>query len=267
MGVTPSVDRPPSSYGLRVRVLILGGTAQARALAETLHGRGRHLVISSLAGRTSQPVLPEGEVRVGGFGGVDGLVRYLRAAAIDVVVDATHPFAETMSAHATRAAEVTGVRLVALRRPRWSARPGDRWIPVPDLPSAAREVVGLPQRGSVFLTIGRQDLAVFAGDDRHAYLIRSVDPPEGPLPSRHTVVLGRGPYTVDGEGELMREHSVTALVTRNSGGESSAAKLLAARRRGIPVIMVEPPAPPAAVTSVETVAEIVSLLDSDDSRR
>jgi precorrin-6A/cobalt-precorrin-6A reductase len=251
-----------------VRVLILGGTAEARALADTLHGTDTlhsgdsYQVISSLAGRTSRPALPAGAVRVGGFGGIDGLTRYLRAEAIDVLVDATHPFAATMSAHAARAAASTGVRLLALRRPGWSAQPGDRWIPVPDITGAARESAALPDEGCVFVTTGRRGLDAYAADGRHTYLIRSVDPPAGPLPPRHVVVLDRGPYTVDGETRLMREHGVTALVTKNSGGEWAAAKLVVARRREIPVVMIDAPPPPlpAEITSVGTVAEIVSLL-------
>ena len=244
-----------------MRVLILGGTAQARELAEALRHRGRDRVISSLAGRTSQPALPDGEVRVGAFGGVDGLVRYLRAESIDVLVDATHPFADTMSAHAALAAEAAGVPLVALRRPGWSAQPGDRWVRVSELAGAVRAVAGLPEPGTVFLTIGRQEVHVFAGDDRHAFLIRSVDPPGGPLPPRHTVVLGRGPFTVDSEIALLREYSVTALVSRNSGGTAGAAKLVAARQCGVPVIMIDPPVAPAGITSAATVTQILELLD------
>ena len=243
-----------------MRVLILGGTAQARALAEAVHGQGRHEVISSLVGRTSRPVLPAGAVRIGGFGGVEGLARYLGDESIDVLVDATHPFAGRISANAVDAAARAGVRLVVLRRRAWSAGPGDRWIAVPDMAGAAREVGGLPEGGVVFLAVGRQEIGVFAGDDRHAYLIRSVDPPDGPLPLRHSVVLGRGPYTVDSEVALLRERSVTVVVSRNSGGDDGAAKLVAARRVGVPVIMIEPPVPPVGVRSVETVAEILALL-------
>ena len=246
-----------------MRVLILGGTAEARALADILHRQDRYQVISSLACRVSRPSLPSGEVRVGGFGGVDGLVRYLRAEAVDVVVDATHPFADTISANAVRAAESAGVRLLALRRPEWSAEPADRWTRVPDAAGAVREIDLLPDEGHVFLTTGRMNLAAYARDDRHAYLIRLVDPPAGPLPARHVVVLDRGPYTVDGELDMMRQHDVTALVTRNSGGTATAAKLVAARRQGIPVIMIDPPAPPATAISAGTVTEIIALLEAD----
>ncbi|WP_239405563.1 cobalt-precorrin-6A reductase [Frankia sp. Cj3] len=245
-----------------MRVLILGGTAEARALADALHGRDGCQVISSLAGRISRPTLPRGEVRVGGFGGVDGLVGYLRAAAVDVLVDATHPFAAIMSEHAAQAAAVTGTRLLALRRPGWSARTGDRWLHVPDITQAARAAAGLPGPGCVFVTTGRRGLDAYADDSRHGYLIRTVDPPTEALPARHTVVLDRGPYTVEGETALMTEHGVIALVTKNSGGPLTAAKLTVARHLSIPVIMIDPPVPPAGVRWAATAAEIVSLLDN-----
>jgi precorrin-6A/cobalt-precorrin-6A reductase len=243
-----------------VKVLILGGTAQGRALAAELHGRDGWRVVSSLAGRTSRPTLPAGEVRVGGFGGAVGLVGYLRAEAIDVLVDATHPFAQDMSAHAAQAAEATGVRLIALRRSCWLPQLGDRWIHVPDIGSAAREAAEIRDGDCVFVTTGAGGVAAYAGDACHPYLIRTVDPPTEGLPPRHTIVLDRGPYTVEGETALMDEYEVSALVTKNSGGELTAAKLVAARRRGISVIMVDPPAPPAGVVSVGTVAEVVRLL-------
>lgn len=244
-----------------MRVLVLGGTAQARALAGRLHDRAGCQVVSSLAGRISRPALPEGEVRIGGFGGTDGLAEYLRAEAIDVLIDATHPFAQVMSEQAALAAEAAGVRLIALRRPGWVAEPGDRWIHVPDIAEAARHAAGLPEGECVFVTTGRGGLEQYAGDERHEYLIRTVDPPPADaLPPRHVVVLDRGPYTVDGETALMERHGVSVLVTKNSGGSSTEAKLVAARRRGIPVIMIEPPAPRADIESVGTVAQAVGLL-------
>jgi precorrin-6A/cobalt-precorrin-6A reductase len=243
-----------------VRVLILGGTAQARALADALHDQGCHQVVSSLGGRTSRPVLPGGDVRIGGFGGVDGLVGYLRAESVDVLVDATHPFAERISANAVQAAAGAGVRLLALRRRAWAAEAGDRWVVVPSVAAAAREAAGLAAGAVVFLALGRQELAAFAGDSRHFYVIRSVETPGGVLPPRHRVVLERGPFTVDGERALLRDFGVAAVVCRNSGGSEGRAKLVAAREAGVPVIMVAAPVPMAGVTSVETVAEIVDLL-------
>ena len=244
----------------RVRVLVLGGTAQARELAAELHGREGCRVVSSLAGRVSRPALPEGEVRIGGFGGAGGLADYLRDEAIEVLIDATHPFAQVMSGQAAQAAEATGVRLIALRRPGWSPETGDRWIHVADIAEAARHAADLPDDECVFVTTGRGGLEQYAGDERHDYLIRTVDPPTETLPPRHVVVLDRGPYTVDGETALMERHGVSVLVTKNSGGSSTEAKLVAARRRGIPVVMIEPPAPRADVESVGTVAQAVGLL-------
>jgi precorrin-6A/cobalt-precorrin-6A reductase len=202
--------------------------------------------------------LPAGEVRVGGFGGVEGLVEYLLAESVDVLIDATHPFAARISANAVDAAARAGVRLVVLRRRGWVPGVGDRWVVVGDVGGAARQVAGLPDGCVVFLALGRQEIGVFAGDDRHSFVIRSVEAPGGDLPLRHRIVLGRGPFTVDGELGLLREFGVGVVVCRNSGeGE---AKLVAARELGIPVIMVAAPVPVAGVTSVETVAEVVELL-------
>ena len=269
---------PPCFAGLpgkviSVRVLILGGTAQGRALAAELRGRGnahgRCQVVSSLAGRISRPTLPEGEVRVGGFGGAEGLADYLRAESIDTLIDATHPFAQAISRHAAEAASTTGVRLIALRRPAWTAQPGDNWIHVPDIEAAAHEAAILPNDACVFITTGVRGLAFYARDTRHPYLIRTVDPPPSTeaLPPRHTIVLDRGPYTLEGEATLFNEHEICALVTKNSGGDQTAAKLTAARQRGIPVIMVDPPAPPTGIETVGTVAQVVTLLGYDGQPR
>ncbi|MCG5216136.1 cobalt-precorrin-6A reductase [Streptosporangium sp. KLBMP 9127] len=231
------------------RVLILGGTAEARALAAELAGRGVR-VVSSLAGRVTNPRLPVGEVREGGFGGADGLAAWLRAEGVDAVVDATHPFAARMSASAAEAAERTGVPLLILRRPGWREEPGDSWRRVPDLVRAA-ELLGPHDR--VFLTTGRRSLPVFAGVPGAWFLARSVDPPEPPVPAGVQVILSRGPYTVEGELALIREHRLDVLVTKDSGGSMTAAKLVAARRSGVRVIMVDRPAPPPGVRCVEGV--------------
>ncbi len=244
-----------------MRVLILGGTGEARALAATLHALPGHEVISSLAGRVSNPALPVGAVRLGGFGGVPGLVDYLRAAGIDAVVDATHPFAATISAHAAEAARESACPLVALRRPGWTEGPGDRWSRVPDIASAAAAAAAAPP-GDVLLTTGRRDLAAFAADRGHHYLIRTVEPPAPPLPPRSTLLLARGPYSVDGEAALMAEHGIALLVTKDSGGPMTAAKLTAARERGIGVVMVDRPAPPAGVQLVDTEAAAIAWLTS-----
>jgi precorrin-6A/cobalt-precorrin-6A reductase len=240
-----------------VRILILGGTGEARALAAALSGRPGLHVVSSLAGRVSNPALPAGEVRIGGFGGVNGLIAYLRRERMDVMVDATHPFAATITRHAVEAAAAVELPLVVLRRPAWPLEPD--WIRVPDITAAASHLAGLPP-GCVFLTTGRRDLAAFAGDDAHHYLVRAVEPPDGALPPHLTVLLDRGPYTVDGEAALMREHAVTVLVTKNSGGDLTVAKLVAARERGIPVVVVDRPALPSGAPVLQTVEAALSWL-------
>ncbi|URN04863.1 cobalt-precorrin-6A reductase [Actinomadura madurae] len=230
------------------RVLILGGTAEARALAASL--TDVH-VVSSLAGRVSDPRLPAGEVHIGGFGGADGLAAWLRDHRIDRLVDATHPFAERMSASAARASQMTGVPLLALRRPGWREEDGDDWRRVPSLAAAAR---ALANDARVFLTTGRRSIPVFAARADAWFLARSVDPPEPPVPSNVHVLLARGPYTVDGEHALIREHRLDVLVTKDSGGAMTRAKLTAARNAGLPVVMVDRPPLPEGVRTVDDVA-------------
>jgi len=230
-------------------VLILGGTGEARRLAAALPGR----VISSLAGRVKDPRLPPGEVRVGGFGGVDGLAEWLRANHITAVVDATHPFAERITANAVAATAEVGVPLLVLRRPGWTEQPGDDWR----WRDTIADAVDLPGE-RVFLTTGRQDLGVFSHLD-HWFLARMVEPPEPPLPQRIHVLLDRGPFTVDGELALLREHAIDVLVTKDSGGGMTAAKLVAARHLGLPVVIVRrPPLPDVEV--VDSVEAAVSRL-------
>ncbi len=234
-------------------VLVLGGTSEARALAAELVLEADIRVISSLAGRVSNPALPAGEVRVGGFGGADGLAAYAVAEDIGAVVDATHPFAETISAHAVDACARAGLPLLRLARPAWSPGDGDDWHDAGSLDEAA---LLLPELGSrVFLTTGRQGLAAFAALDLW-FLIRCVDPPDAPLPARSEVLLARGPYERDAERVLMRRHDIDILVTKNSGGPLTEGKLGAARDLGIPVVMVARPAA-AAAGSVTTVSDAV----------
>jgi precorrin-6A/cobalt-precorrin-6A reductase len=236
-----------------LRVLVLGGTTEGRELAAACATVPGISTVSSLAGRTSDPLLPHGELRIGGFGGVLGLAEYLRAERIGAVVDATHPFAATMSGHAVAAAESVGVPLLLLRRPEWTERPGDDWRRVSSIEDAAAT---LPDE-RVFLTTGRQEIAAFAGLDRCWFLARSVEPPQPPMPRRIEVLLDRGPFTVDGEKALLGDHRIDVLVTKNSGGAD--AKLAAARALGVPVIMIDrPPAPPAP--TAETVAAAVAWL-------
>ncbi|MFF9013362.1 cobalt-precorrin-6A reductase [Streptomyces sp. NPDC014870] len=237
-----------------MHVLILGGTSEARALAERLHGTdgGTVRVTSSLAGRVAAPRLPAGEVRIGGFGGVDGLVAWVREHHVDAVIDATHPFAETISFNAAGAAATAHVPLLALRRPGWVPEAGDDWHPVGSLAEAARALDGLGDR--VFLTTGRMGLAAFA-DCPQWFLVRSVDPPEPPMPARTEVLLDRGPFTLDGEREVLRSHRIDVLVTKDSGGAATAPKLRAARESGVPVVVVRRPPVPEGVETAAAVTE------------
>lgn len=232
-------------------ILILGGTAEARALAKTLDDDGV-AVISSLAGRVQHPRLPVGEVRIGGFGGVDGLAQWLRDNRIRAVVDATHPFAARITTNAHAACAVDEVPLLRLARPAWVPGPTDRWRIVPDIAAAARAVAD--RGGRVFLTTGRQDAHAFAGVENAWFLIRVVDPPDGPLPPRHEVLRSRGPYGLDDERELLAAHDISLLVTKNSGGELTRAKLTAAAEAGLEVIVVQRPPEPAGLGCADTVA-------------
>jgi precorrin-6A/cobalt-precorrin-6A reductase len=233
----------------RPRVLILGGTTEGRRLAAALDSATAYSVISSLAGRTSKPLEITGDVRIGGFGGTRGLVDYLTAERIDALVDATHPFAATMTRHAVEAAARTRTPVLILRRPGWVEEGGDGWRRVRDLTEAAALLPRLGDR--VFLTTGRQGIAAFAGVEGAWFLSRSVEKPVPPMPRGLEIVLDRGPFTLDGERRLLRDRAINVLVTKDSGGP--APKLAAARELGIPVIVVDrPPIPPApAVTTVE----------------
>jgi precorrin-6A/cobalt-precorrin-6A reductase len=237
-----------------VPILILGGTAEARALAAALVDRGVH-VVSSLAGRVREPALPVGEVRIGGFGGVDGLATWLTSHDVAAVVDATHPFASTMTAHAVAACAATDTPLVVLRRPGWPPEPDWTWAD--SLAAAAGLLPSLGRR--VFLTTGRTSLAAFAGLDLE-FVIRCVDPPSAPLPGRATVLLSRGPFTAAGERALLREHRIDVLVTKDSGGPLTSAKLTAAREEGVRVLVVRRPPLPAGVEAVGTVEAAVAWL-------
>jgi precorrin-6A/cobalt-precorrin-6A reductase len=237
-------------------VLVLGGTTEGRELASACAATPSIEVISSLAGRTSSPLLPAGEVRIGGFGGVAGLADYLRDREIDAVVDATHPFAATMTAHAIAASAQAGVPLLVLRRPGWTEQPGDIWHRVADLAAAAALAPELGER--VFLTTGRQSIAAFAGVDACWFLSRSVEPPAPPLPQCIEVLLDRGPFTLAGERALLADHRIDVLVTKDSGG--STAKLDAARERGLPVVLVNRPPLPPGTDVVATVQAALQWL-------
>lgn len=209
-------------------------------------------VVSSLAGRVRAPVPLTGTVRVGGFGGPAGLARYLRAERVDALVDATHPFAETITSSAMTAAGEVGVPLLVLRRPGWTPAPGDDWRWVSSLAAAAEALPALGRR--VFLTTGRSGLAAFAHLDELWFLVRSVDPPEPPTPKRMRSLLDRGPFTLAGERALLREHRIDVLVTKDSGGDQTQAKLRAAGELGLPVVIRSRPDPPTGVPVEATVA-------------
>lgn len=242
-----------------MRVLILGGTAEARELSWALADRPDVEVTSSLAGEVQAPLLPYGKVRVGGFDGPDGLVHFLRQLAPDLVVDATHPFADTITRDAVGACDAVGIPLVVLRRPAWTEVPGDAWTHVPDLPAAAALVREMPA-GTVFLSTGRRDLAAFADDAAHDFLVRSIDPPAGKPLVRMTVLLDRGPYTVGSELLVLRQHNVAVLVTKNSGGSMTSAKLVAARELGLPVVVVDRPGLPSGADVVDSVAGVLDRI-------
>ncbi|MEV4449368.1 cobalt-precorrin-6A reductase [Streptomyces mirabilis] len=240
-------------------VLVLGGTTEARRLAAELAARPGVRVTTSLAGRVSRPGALDGDVRVGGFGGADGLARWLREHRVDAVVDATHPFAAAITANAARAAAATGIPAVVLRRPGWTPGHDDRWHWAGSLPEAAALLPSLGRR--VFLTTGRLGLAAFAHLSELHFLVRTVEPPEPPMPQDMEVLLTRGPFTPDNEQALLRAHRVDVLVTKDSGGEATAAKLTAARDLALPVVVVRRPPLPADVTTAPDVPSVLALLD------
>jgi precorrin-6A/cobalt-precorrin-6A reductase len=232
-----------------MRVLLLGGTAEGRALAKALHPSVD--VISSLAGRVPDPALPVGPVRIGGFGGVDGLRNWLQEQSIDAVVDATHPFAATMTAHAAEVCGELRIPHLVLARPSWD--PGAAIVV--DSDDEAAEVVAQKHYSRIFLTTGRSGVRAFVSSDAW-FLIRAVtDPDLATLPRHHQIVLSRGPYRYEDERELLRDHWIEVLVTKNSGGDMTRAKLDAAAALDIPVIMVARPQLPDGVNAVATVGE------------
>lgn len=241
-----------------MRVLLLGGTTEAGALARALAAAGSDAVYS-YAGRTRAPVAQPLPLRIGGFGGAEGLAEYLRDHAITHVIDATHPFAARISANAVAACAATGLPLLALERPGWTEGPGDDWTRVPDLAAAARALPRDP--ANVFLAIGRQTLDVFAGLP-HRWLLRFVDAEPVPLPGAVRVV-DRGPYAVAGDMALMRAHGIRIVVAKDAGGAGARAKLDAARALRLPVILIDRPAIPARPVAA-TVDEALAWLHRAD---
>jgi len=242
-----------------MKILILGGTAESRALAGQLAVTGRFDVMLSLAGRTAKPLAQPAPVRSGGFGGAEGLAGYLRDKNIDVLIDATHPYAEMISANAARAAALTGVPLVALRRPAWEKTQGDQWIEVESIAAAVAALGQAPRR--VFLALGRKEIEPFAEVPQHTYLVRSVDPVDPPLAVPHAIYLtARGPFSESEDRALLERHRIDVIVAKNSGGDATYGKIAAARTLHLPVIMLNRPALPE-VESVETVDELLAWLD------
>ncbi len=237
---------------------MLGGTTEASALAAMLAMRGDDAVLS-YAGRVANPKAQPIPMRIGGFGGVEGLVGYLRDHKVTHLIDATHPFAAQMSANAVVAAERAGIAHMALTRPAWSPVDGDRWTRVADIDEAVAVLAGPRRR--VMLALGRMHVDAFAVQPQHDYLLRFVDAPDRPpgLP-RHHLVVDRGPFDVEGDQRLMATHGVEIIVCKNAGGTGASAKLQAARALGLPVIMIDRPILPAR-REVHAVADVVRWLD------
>ena len=240
-----------------MRLLILAGTSEAAALAEACADQRGLEVISSLAGRTRRPRALPGEVRVGGFGGAAGLERFLRARAIDRLVDASHPFAAQIGRHAASACRAAGVPRLRLLRPPWPRLEGDRWLEVDSLAEAARLLPEVGRRA--FLTVGHHELVAFAGLERVWLLIRTIEPPAGEPLERALYLQARGPFALPGELALLREHRIDVLVAKASGGAATYPKLAAARTLGLPVIMLRRP-PPQAGPVVSSVAAALEWL-------
>jgi precorrin-6A/cobalt-precorrin-6A reductase len=242
-----------------MRVLLLGGTTEASRLAALLAGRADIDAILSFAGRTKSPATPPIPYRIGGFGGADGLAAYLKAGRIDILVDATHPFADQMSRHAAIAAARENIPLAILSRPPWPPEPNDRWIAVDDMAGAAAALGSEPKR--VLLTVGRLQLRAFEARPQHYYLIRVIDPVD-PAPNlpHHDVIAGRGPFILADEENLLRAEKIDVIVTKNSGGEATFAKILAARRLGLSVVMVERPRGASALALHDPAAALDFIL-------
>jgi len=241
------------------RILVLGGTTEARLLGERLAKRGELAVTLSLAGRTAAPVPHAVPLRIGGFGGVAGLADYLTTERITILIDATHPYAGVISQNAANAARQTGVAFMTLRRPPWDKVAGDRWIDVADTTDAVRALGETPRR--VFVALGRNELAPFTRARHHFYLIRSVDPVEPPLPlPRVTYVTARGPFSEASDRALMEQHRIDVVIAKNSGGSAAYGKIAAARALGIEVVLLRRP-PTSDAPAVDTIEDAIAWLD------
>ena len=244
-----------------MRLLILGGTTEASACAERLGGDPRVSVILSLAGRTRNPVLPRNVTcRVGGFGGAEGLARFLAEAEIDAVVDATHPFAAQISANAFAATKAHGIPLCTVVRPEWVAAPDDRWRSVPTISAAAEALGETPLR--VFLSVGRQSVGVFRLAPQHTYVVRVIEPPDtNDMPPQTMLIPEKGPFALQDEIDLLMSHRIDVVVSKNSGGDATYAKIEAARTLRLPVVMIARPAK-AARHIVTRVDDAIAWLDT-----
>ena len=250
---------------MRRRVLILGGTGEATALARRLESRAEFDVVTSLAGRTRRPAPIPGRVRSGGFGGVEGLSAWLETEGVAAVVDATHPYAATISRHAKLACDGLGIPRVQLWRPAWLPVEGDAWTGVASMEAAANAVAVAPvsAQGCVFLSTGARDLQAFGHLHTTRFLVRLVDAPPEPLPlAESDLIVDRGPFAVEDERALFLDHDVDLLVSKNSGGTATYAKLAAARELGVPVVMVDRPDPEPG-TAAETAEEALRWLVRD----
>jgi precorrin-6A/cobalt-precorrin-6A reductase len=238
--MTATAPWSPRPGSTDMRILILGGTHEAFALAEWLADMAGIEIISSLAGRTREPRLPRGPLRIGGFGGAEGLARYLHEERISHLINATHPFAAQMSANAVAAAERTGIPLLRLLRPAWEAQPDDRWVTA----RHAAEAAELCRRegGRIFLTLGTGELDAFAGIHNAHFLVRMVDAADRVPLSDYRIITARGPFSFEDELQLLAQHHIGLVVAKNSGGGATYAKIEAARKMGLPVIMIERPA-------------------------
>ena len=239
----PTIDsqRVPVQFApSAMRVLILGGTTEASALAKLIAGDARFDATLSLAGRTLWPRAQPIATRIGGFGGADALAQWLRDGKIEAVIDATHPYADQISANAVSACRQAHVPLASIVRPPWQAVPGDKWQRVPSTEAAATALGSAGRR--VFLSLGRQELAAFTTAPQHHYLARSVDLPQGiALPPDIRFILARGPFERAAEEKLLADEKIDVIVSKNSGGDAIYAKIAAARALGLPVVMIERP--------------------------
>ncbi|EIM28427.1 cobalt-precorrin-6A reductase [Microvirga lotononidis] len=248
-----------------MRILILGGTTEASALAARLAGRSDVSPLLSMAGRTSDPRPMPIPTRIGGFGGVAGLAAFLREESIEAVIDATHPFAAVMSRNAAEACALAKVPLLALRRPAWTPQSGDHWIEVPSMEAAVQALGKSPRR--VFLTVGRLELASFAAAPQHTYLVRTIEPIGDALPVPNVVAIqDRAPFHDAAERTLMQRERVDVVVTKNSGGSATYPKIAAARSLGLPVVVVARPDEPQGVEEVASVDEALEWLEKRHGR-